>query len=174
LQPNRDWVDLREIVGRAVQRLGRSGALEVEVAIPESLPLLFVDPVLIEQVLFNILDNAAKHSPAGGRIVIAAGREADELCVRVTDQGPGIPPAARESVFDMFYRVRAGDQQAAGTGLGLSICRGLIAAHGGRIEALPGPGGRGTTIAFRLPLRPVPEVVDEEGEVLADDGAAAQ
>jgi two-component system sensor histidine kinase KdpD len=75
----------------------------------------------------------------------------------------------------MFYRVRAGDQQTAGTGLGLSICRGLIAAHGGRIEALPGPGGRGTTIAFRLPLRSVPDVVEDtdEGEPVAGGGVAA-
>ncbi len=173
LQPNRDWVDLREIVGRVVQRLGKPAALEV--AIPETLPLLYVDPVLIEQVLVNILDNAVKHSPAGGRIVIEAAREGDEVSVRVSDQGPGIPPAARESVFDMFYRVRTGDQQAAGTGLGLSICRGLIAAHGGRIEALEGPGGRGTTIAFQLPLRPVPEVAEEaeDGEPLAGGEAAA-
>jgi two-component system sensor histidine kinase KdpD len=174
LQPNRDWTDLREIVGRVVHRMKRPAGIEIEVAIAETLPLLYVDPVLIEQVLVNILDNAAKHSPAGGRIGIDAAREGEELVVRVSDQGPGIPDTARESVFDMFYRVRAGDQQTAGTGLGLSICRGLIAAHGGRIEALPGPGGRGTTIVFRLPLRPVPEVAEEavDGEALAEDGAA--
>jgi two-component system sensor histidine kinase KdpD len=175
LQPNRDWTDLREIVGRVVQRMKRPAGLEIEVAIPDSLPLLYVDPVLIEQVLVNILDNAAKHSPAGGRIGIDAARDGEELVVRVSDQGPGIPDTARESVFDMFYRVRAGDQQTAGTGLGLSICRGLIAAHGGRIEALPGPGGRGTTIAFRLPLRSVPDVVEDtdEGEPVAGGGVAA-
>jgi two-component system sensor histidine kinase KdpD len=69
-------------------------------------------------------------------------------------------------VFDVFYRVRAGDKQAAGTGLGLSICRGMIEAHGGRIEALPGPGGRGTTIAVWLPVHPVPAITeggDEDG-----------
>jgi two-component system, OmpR family, sensor histidine kinase KdpD len=174
LRPNRDWVDLREVVGRAVQQATRS-AVEVKVTIPESLPLLYVDPVLIEQVLVNILDNAAKHSPAGGRIEIGAGVEADEVSVRVSDGGPGIPAEAREAVFDMFYRVRAGDKQLAGTGLGLSICRGLIAAHGGRIEALPGKGGRGTTIAFRLPLRPVPHILEgaDDGEPPSDDGAAA-
>jgi two-component system sensor histidine kinase KdpD len=63
-------------------------------------------------------------------------------------------------VFDVFYRVRAGDKQAAGTGLGLSICRGLIEAHGGRIEVLPGPRGRGTTIAFWLPVQPLPTIAD--------------
>ncbi len=174
LQPNRDWVDLREIVGRAAHQMARPrSALTVEVQIPETVPLLYVDPVLIEQVLVNILDNAAKHSPAGGRIDIVAALEGEEVSVRVSDQGPGIPAEARATVFDMFYRVRAGDKQTAGTGLGLSICRGLIEGHGGRIEALPGPDGRGTTIAFWLPARPVPEMADggDEREAAADGGA---
>jgi two-component system sensor histidine kinase KdpD len=123
-------------------------------------PILYVDPILIEQVLVNILDNAAKYSPAGGRIEIAAVQDGERVSVRVSDEGPGIPPEARDTVFDVFYRVRAGDKQAAGTGLGLSICRGLIEAHGGEIEALLGPGGRGTTIAFWLPVHPLPAIAD--------------
>jgi two-component system sensor histidine kinase KdpD len=67
-------------------------------------------------------------------------------------------------VFDVFYRVRAGDRQPAGTGLGLSICRGLIEAHGGQIAALSGPGGRGTTIAFWLPVERMPAIADEADE----------
>ena len=161
LRPNREWVDLREIVGRALRQMARSLAvLEVEVQIPEDLPVLHVDPVLIEQVLVNILDNAAKYSPAGGRIEIAAVQDGERVSVRVSDEGSGIPPEARDTVFDVFYRVRAGDKQAAGTGLGLSICRGLIEAHGGQIEALPGPGGRGTTIVFWLPVQPLPAIAD--------------
>ena len=99
---------------------------------------------------------------------------ASEVSVRVSDEGPGIPPEARDTVFDVFYRVRAGDKQAAGTGLGLSICRGLIEAHGGRIEALPGPGGRGTTIAFWLPVHPLPAIADggEEDEREPEGGGA--
>jgi two-component system sensor histidine kinase KdpD len=159
LQPNREWVDLREIVGRALKQMARLlGSVKVEVQIPENLPILYVDPVLIEQVLVNILDNAAKYSPAGGRIEIAAAQEGERVNVTVSDEGPGIPPEARDTVFDVFYRVRAGDKQAAGTGLGLSICRGLIEAHGGQIEALPGPGGRGTTIASWLPVDPLPPI----------------
>jgi two-component system sensor histidine kinase KdpD len=161
LQPNREWVDLREIVGRAQRQMARSlSLLKVEVQIPEDLPILYVDPVLIEQVLVNILDNAAKYSPAGGPIEIAAVLDGEQVTVRVSDEGPGIPAEARDAVFDVFYRVRAGDKQPAGTGLGLSICRGLIEAHGGRIEALPGPSGRGTTIAFWVPLHPLPAIVD--------------
>jgi two-component system, OmpR family, sensor histidine kinase KdpD len=163
LQPNREWVDLREIVGRALKQMARSLApLRVEVRIEDDVPILHVDPILLEQVLVNVLDNAAKYSPHGGLIEIGASLEGQHVSVRVSDEGPGIPPEARDSVFDVFYRVRAGDKQAAGTGLGLSICRGLIEAHGGRIEALPGPGGRGTTIAFWLPTHPVPAIADED------------
>jgi two-component system sensor histidine kinase KdpD len=82
----------------------------------------------------------------------------------VSDEGPGIQPEARDTVFDMFYRVRAADKQPAGTGLGLSICRGLIEAHGGRIEALPGPGGHGATIAFWLPVDPLPAIEGGDDE----------
>ena len=161
LQPNRDWVDLREIVGRALRQLAKPlAALEVEVRIPADLPILDVDPVLIEQVIVNILDNAAKHSPPGGRIEIVASYQDERVTVGISDQGPGIPPEMRDTVFDVLYRVQAGDKQAAGTGLGLSICRGLIEAHGGKIAALAGPGGRGTTIEFWLPGRPIPAIAD--------------
>jgi two-component system sensor histidine kinase KdpD len=173
LQSNRDWVDLREIVGRALKQMARPlASLKVEVQIPEELPVLHVDPILIEQVLVNIFDNAAKYSPPGGRIEIAAGLDGERASVRVSDEGPGIPPEARDSVFDVFYRVRAGDKQAAGTGLGLSICRGLIEAHGGQIKALPGPGRRGTTIAFWLPVQPLPAITDgsDEDEHELEDG----
>jgi two-component system sensor histidine kinase KdpD len=165
LQPNREWVDLREVVGRALKQMARLlDALKVEVQIPENLPILYVDPVLIEQVLVNILDNAAKYSPAGGRIEIAAVQDGERVNVRVSDEGPGIPSEARDTVFEVFYRVRAGDRQPAGTGLGLSICRGLIEAHGGQIEALSGRGRRGTTIAFWLPVERMPAIADEADE----------
>ena len=165
LQLNREWVDLREIVGRALRQMaGPLASLKVEVQISEDTPVLHVDPILIEQVLVNILDNAAKYSPPDGRIEVAAAMDGEQVRVGVSDEGPGIPPEARDTVFDVFYRVRAGDKQAAGTGLGLSICRGLIEAHGGRIEALPGSGGRGTTIAFWLPVERMPAIADGADE----------
>jgi two-component system, OmpR family, sensor histidine kinase KdpD len=171
LQPNREWVDLREIVGRALKQMARPlASLKVEVQIAKEVPILHVDPILIEQALVNILDNAAKYSQAHGRIEIGAGLDGERVRVTVSDEGPGIPPEARDTVFDVFYRVRAGDRQPAGTGLGLSICRGLIEAHGGRIEALPGPGGRGTTIVFWLPVDPLPAIEGGDEDERAPKG----
>ena len=175
LRPNREWVDLREIVGRALRQMARSlASLNVEVQIPDDVPVLYVDPILLEQVLVNILDNAAKYSPAGGRIEIRAVQDGEQVSVRVSDEGPGIPAEARKTVFDVFYRVRGGDKEPAGTGLGLSICRGLIEAHGGQIEALPGPGGRGATIAFWLLVHPLPAIADggDEDEREPEGGGA--
>ncbi len=85
--------------------------------------------------------------------------------VRISDNGRGIPAPSRNAVFDIFYRVRAGDSQVAGTGLGLSICRGIVEAHGGRILARDGPGGKGTTIEFVLPLKAMPELVETHDEL---------
>jgi two-component system sensor histidine kinase KdpD len=109
--------------------------------------------VLVEQVLINVLDNAAKYAPDGTRIGVSARGEGGRALVAVTDEGPGIPPGARARVFDMFYRVDAGDGQRAGTGLGLAICRGIVDAHGGEIRALAARAdGAGTRIEITLPF----------------------
>jgi two-component system sensor histidine kinase KdpD len=158
-----DWIDLREILGRARERTGRQlEGHEVGLDLPEDLPLLHADGVLIEQVFTNLLDNAAKYSPKGAPVRVTAAVEGPEIVVRVTDQGPGIPPEHRDAVFDMFFRVRAGDRQPAGTGLGLAICRGFVEAHGGTIRAEPGPGGVGASIVVRLPLPGDPAAPAEE------------
>lgn len=162
LQPRRDWVELPDIVASAVARLRRELAhLQVQVELPAGLPLLHVDPVLIEQVLVNLLDNAGKHAQA--RIAINAAIEGEQIKLRVIDDGPGIAEADRLRVFEMFYRARQGDG-APGTGLGLSICRGLIEAHDGRIAALAGPGDRGTAIEITLPLPQADKQRSREGE----------
>ena len=118
------------------------------------------------------LDNVVLHVGRSAPSWVLLESFPDRVVVSVRDEGPGIPREARDTVFDVFYRVRAGDRQAAGTGLGLSICRGLVEAHGGRIEALPGPAGRGATIAFWLPLQPVPAITDggDEDEREAERG----
>ena len=120
--------------------------------------------MLIEQVFFNLLDNACKYAPAGSVILVWARALKDQLAIEVCDEGPGIPPEDRQKVFDMFYRVKGGDSKAAGTGLGLAICRGIIEAHGGSIYADAGLNGVGTCIVLRLPLpaeKDVPMPPDE-------------
>ena len=107
----------------------------MELDIPVNLPMLDLDPVLFEQVLFNILDNAAKYAPAGSLIRIEAKGGASSVRLSVIDEGPGMPPENLEHIFDKFYRIHAGDRQRAGTGLGLAICRGFVEAMGGAIEA---------------------------------------
>jgi two-component system sensor histidine kinase KdpD len=108
------------------------------------------DFLLLEQVLFNLLDNAAKFSPAGSAIGIVGSREDGDAVVSVRDEGPGIPPQDLERIFDKFYRVQSGDRQRAGTGLGLAICRGFIEAQGGWITASRGDGGAISTICLPI------------------------
>jgi two-component system sensor histidine kinase KdpD len=166
LQPKRDWVDLRDVVGAAMERLKKVlKGFDVQVDLAADLPLLYVDPVLLEQVLVNLIENAAKYSGGGDRIFVSAFVRDDRIVMQVTDEGAGIPEGERELVFDMFYRVKAGDSRIAGTGLGLAICRGLMQAHGGTIAALPGPNGRGTTIELTLPKTDMPRerLSDETG-----------
>lgn len=161
----RDWVALEDIVGSAVQRLHSVLArLQVHTRIGNGIPLLFVHAALIEQAIVNILENAARFSPENGRIDIEARMQGTDLELTVTDQGPGIPEDERAKVFDMFYTVKKGDRAGAGTGLGLAICQGMIGAHGGRIEALAGPDGKGTTIKIVLPLENQPTLPDDAGE----------
>lgn len=149
----RDWCDVRELLSEARRRLSRELAgFEVSIDGGPQPRLLHVDPTLIGQVFVNVLDNAAKYSPPGGRIRIGIRPAAEQLVVEIEDEGPGIPATDRETVFDLFYRVDSRDHRRAGTGLGLSICRGLLEAHGGSIQALPRAEGSGTVIRMTLPL----------------------
>ncbi|MBL8699359.1 MAG: sensor histidine kinase KdpD [Alphaproteobacteria bacterium] len=155
----RDWVDLRELVGSAIVRVRRQfPGCRVEADIAPGLPLLHVDYVLFEQLLFNLMDNAIKYGAAQQPVVVRGRRVGDRIRIEVADAGPGIPPADLERVFEKFYRVRAdsdprwGDRQAPGTGLGLAICRGVVEAHGGTIRAVsPVADGHGTCIEMTLP-----------------------
>ncbi|MCG5481885.1 MAG: two-component sensor histidine kinase, partial [Ensifer alkalisoli] len=154
LKLNRQPSEARELVGAAAHQLGsalRSHVLVLDVA--DDLPAVDVDPILMQQVFANVLDNAAKYAPSGSTITVTGSTGKNGLAIAVSDEGPGIPPADRERVFDMFYRVRAADGQRAGTGLGLAICKGIIDAHGGSIRAESARAdGTGTRIEIRLPL----------------------
>lgn len=154
LKPRLAPQDVAEIVGGARSRMkGVLRGHDLQVDLAPNLPLILADGVLLEQVLVNILDNAAKYAPEGTPITVSARLAGVQVEVAVTDRGPGIPPADQARVFDMFYRVAGGDRQRAGTGLGLAICKGLVEAMGGEIRAETGwPDGSGTRIVMAVPL----------------------
>ncbi|CAK0752359.1 two-component system, OmpR family, sensor histidine kinase KdpD [uncultured Gammaproteobacteria bacterium] len=166
MQPKHEWVDLEDLITTAVTRLTSVLARHpVEFEIAPDLPLIHVDYILIEQVLVNLLENAAKYSPDDAVITLTAKTDAAVVMVEVIDQGVGIPKDKLEQVFDMFYRVKVGDRQIAGTGLGLCICRSIVQAHGGTIVAdSPVRDDQGTRITVRFPLEPQPRALPEEVE----------
>lgn len=149
---NRDWIGVDELIGSATTRLQRyQPEVRFELHLAKDLAPLWVHPALVEQAIFNVIENAAKFSPAGASIAIDA-RDIDGLLrIDVADRGPGIPEDERKRIFDMFFSVERGDRGRQGTGLGLAITQGMIGAHGGSVEALPGYDGRGTTIRILLP-----------------------
>lgn len=122
--------------------------------------MLSLDAVLFEQVLFNVLDNAAKYAPAGTTIRVQAWREHDSVYLQVLDEGDGIPPADLEHIFDKFYRAQKGDQVRAGTGLGLAISRGFVEAMGGTITATNRTDRPGAAFTIRLPIPARPQLME--------------
>jgi two-component system sensor histidine kinase KdpD len=148
---DRQWQMLEEVVGSALAELsGALTGLRVEVSVPASLPLLNFDAVLLERVLCNLLDNAAKHGAAGGAIGIAALLVDDTVQVSIEDRGAGIASGMEDSIFAKFTRGEL-ESARAGVGLGLAICRAIVEVHGGKIWAENRPGG-GARFAFTLPL----------------------
>jgi two-component system sensor histidine kinase KdpD len=144
--------DLTEVVGTALQRAGKLLAEHrVEVEMAADLPMQRVDYLLLEQALFNLLDNAAKYAPPGSKVRLRARREGSAALIEVIDEGPGIPAADLERIFDKFYRVHAQDRQRAGTGLGLAVCRGFIGALGGTVSASNRSDRSGAVFTIRLP-----------------------
>lgn len=158
----RDWVAPADIVGSALNRLRVVLApLQLRTEVPAELPLLYVHAALIEQALINVLENAARFSPAEGHLELRVTVEDEQLCFAVADEGPGIAEADRERIFDMFYTAARGDRGGQGTGLGLAICRGMVGAHGGHIRVEDGLAGRGTCITLCLPLPAQPPLDSE-------------
>ncbi len=153
LSLNRDWIGVDELIGSAARRLQRyQPDVRLQLDIAADLDPIWVHPALVEQAIFNVLENAAKFSPPGEAVSVSARLHEGALRIDIGDRGPGIPEDERARIFDMFYSVERGDRGRHGTGLGLTICQGMIGAHGGSVEALAGPDGRGTTIRITLPL----------------------
>ncbi|UUM28877.1 sensor histidine kinase KdpD [Acinetobacter colistiniresistens] len=150
---SRAWIGVDELIGSATQRLKRyQPQLNIDVSIQENIPQLYVHPALIEQAIFNVLENAAKFSPDDKPIEVDIQQVENVLQIDIVDQGVGIPEQEREQIFDMFYTMQRGDRGKTGTGLGLAIVKAIIGAHMGSIEALVGPYGQGSLIRIRLPL----------------------
>jgi two-component system sensor histidine kinase KdpD len=136
IELDRQPIDIDEAVGAALQRVaGMVGNHRIEVDLEAGLPMLHLDVMLFEQVLVNLLDNAAKYAPQGSRITVRARRTFGAIAIEILDEGPGIPEDLLERIFEKFHRVKQGDRQRAGTGLGLAICRGFVEALSGKIVA---------------------------------------
>jgi two-component system sensor histidine kinase KdpD len=133
VQLNRVWQTLEEVVGSALAASAPAlTGRDIQVRLPADLPLLHLDTVLIERVLVNLLENAAKYTPAGSPIQISAVSHSHEVVLRVDDQGEGLPEGDEERLFEKFERGRR-ESATPGVGLGLAICRAIVQAHGGRI-----------------------------------------
>jgi two-component system, OmpR family, sensor histidine kinase KdpD len=151
LKIRKELQPLEETVGAACARLERQLAgRQLSIAMAPDLPMVPADGVLLEQVIFNLLENATKYTPPGSPLEIAARRSESAVLVEVADRGPGLGEDEAERIFEKFYRGQS-HGSAGGAGLGLSICRGIVLAHGGRIWAGNRPGG-GAVFSFTLPL----------------------
>ena len=160
IKPRLEWHSVAEIVGAALMRLREPLAQHAVTAdIPRGLPLVRVDAALIEQVFVNLLENAAKYTPAGTKVHVGALAYGGELIVSVEDQGPGLPPGDEDALFGKFQR-GAPESAVGGVGLGLAICRAILKLHGGRIWADRRLKG-GAAFRFALPLEEPPEAPRE-------------
>jgi two-component system, OmpR family, sensor histidine kinase KdpD len=168
LAVKKSWQPLEESLGVALLRLEEQlKGHPVGTRLPSDLPMVPIDELLIEQVFLNLLENAAKYTPPGTPIAVAAWAENGGVVVEVADRGPGVLPGAERAIFQKFHRAsqQEGEGPVGGAGLGLTICEGIIAAHGGRIWVQPGAEG-GAAFRFTLPLEGPPL-----GAALADVAA---
>jgi len=157
----REWYALEEIIGGALTRLENAlGDRPVHIHLPENLPLLWVDAVLVQQVLINLLENITKYTPAGSPVDISADLLPHTLKLAVADRGPGIAAGMEEKLFEKFYRVNA-ESTLDGIGLGLSLCRSIMQAHEGTIQAANRLDG-GAVFTLILPLHTPPPLPADE------------
>jgi two-component system sensor histidine kinase KdpD len=164
VQLNRQWQPLEEVVGSALKAMhGTLAPGRVRTSLPEDLPLLHIDAVLIERVLCNLLENASKYTPPGSAIEIGASASNDRVAVTVCDHGPGLPKGREEAIFQMFERGRK-ESATPGVGLGLAICRAIVEAHGGTMRGETRAQG-GARLTFVLPRGEPPPIDASDDDV---------
>jgi len=156
---NKEWQSLEEIAGMVLGRLAdKLKDHPLTTHLPEDLPLIHCDGLLLGQVLTNLLENAVKYTPSGTPVELSASIRGNSVMVELADRGPGISPGSEERIFEKFVR---GEAAVGGVGLGLTICRTIVTAHNGRIWAENRPGG-GAVFRFTLPLEPQPVLREPE------------
>ncbi|TCM66490.1 two-component system sensor histidine kinase KdpD [Acinetobacter calcoaceticus] len=157
LSLKRDWIGVDELVGSAMRRLKRYlPQVLLSLNMPEESLNLYVHAALIEQAIFNVLENAAKFSPPDQAVTIEVLRlDQDNILISICDQGEGIPEEERSRIFDMFYTMQRGDRGQYGTGLGLTIVKAIIGAHMGQISATSAKNNRGTCVRMILPIQQI-------------------
>ena len=153
LKPRQQWLEPSDIINSALERRRRRLAKHVlHTDVAEDLPLLYADPVLLEQALVQFLDNAAKYAPAGTPITVTARHESDRIVLSVSDQGAGFTPEERERVGERFFRGERHLASVPGSGLGLWIAKAFVTASGGDLETTSGGAGQGSTVSIVLPV----------------------
>jgi two-component system sensor histidine kinase KdpD len=153
LEPQWEPADVSEVIGAALRRARQIIAgHKVTLSIEPDLPMLSLDVVLMDQVLFNLLDNAAKYAPPGSTIAIMAGRRGKMVQIDILDESGGLPDADLDRVFEKFYRAQKTDGRPAGTGLGLPICRGFVEAMRGSVAVANRSDRPGCCFSIRLPV----------------------
>lgn len=156
LQPQLAWYDLRTVVDDVAARLRALFPLHpLRIDVPDNLPPVSLDRVLVDQILSNLVENAAKYTRPGSEIQVSARAADGEAWIEVADRGEGVPPDAVERLFEPFYQAPRRSARPEGSGIGLAVVRGLVEAQGGRVRAGNRPGG-GLAITFTLPLEPEP------------------
>jgi two-component system sensor histidine kinase KdpD len=162
LRPDKDWHDIAGLIDDVLGRLRPvTSAHNVAIDVPDALPPVSLDYLEIGDVLFNLIENAAKYAAEGTEISVSARQVATEVRVEVADRGAGVPPEDLPRLFDPFYRVRKPEARPKGMGLGLAVAKGLVEAHGGRIWAENREGG-GARFIFTLPL--AARAIEAEGQ----------
>jgi len=153
LSLDRDWTELPVLIADTIAKFARlNGGCHIEHYLPMNLPLHYVDPDRLAQVLWNLLENACKYAPPYSPVKVETRWTGNEVLIEIADRGPGIPAGERERIFQRFYRLdRDRRAHTQGTGLGLAICRGIVEAHGGDIWVEDRAGG-GSTFHIALPL----------------------